>query len=85
MVQGVKKKEWIILSDRESIEKEATTFFKHLFQGYHTYNGELGEVPFQPDFTDLPYFLQGLGCLNKSEAELLTRYISVAEVEAAIK
>ena len=61
------------------------TFFKHLFQGYHSANGAVGSEPFKPDFTLLDPFLLDVGALSPNESDNLTKDISLDEVQVAIK
>lgn len=44
----------------------------------------LGDSPFEPDFSDLEYFLLGLGKLTPEQAEALTKEVSFSEVEYAM-
>ena len=75
----------IILSNQEDIEKEVTKYFTKLFHGYHTANGKVGDQPFQPNFSEIDYFLHGLGQLNDHDSDALTRDITLEEVQWAVK
>ena len=82
---GVEVKEKKILESREEIEEETVTFFTYLFQGYHRSNGDIGQEPFEPDLSDSDYFTRGFRRLSDIESELMTKEISLEEVELAIK
>ena len=66
------------------MEEEAVTFFTNLLQGYHKSADLLGDSPFEPDFTDINYFLQGVGKLTPEQAEALVSEVSLSEVQDAI-
>ncbi|MCP3679353.1 MAG: hypothetical protein GY782_03435, partial [Gammaproteobacteria bacterium] len=74
----------ILLEDRSQVENEAVTFFTNLLQGFHKSADELGDSPFEPDFSDLDFFLQGLGRLTPEQAEELVSEVTLSEVEDAI-
>ena len=61
----------ILLEEQSQVEKEAVTFFTNLLQGFHRSRDELGDSPVEPDFTDLNFFLKGLGKLTPEQAEEL--------------
>ena len=61
-----------VTSDKASIEKAVLDYFGALFNGHHDRNGVDSGQPFQPDYSGLPDFLAGLGCLSlDSQAELI--------------
>ena len=62
-----------------------TLFFTQLFQGHHRANEILEDSPFEPNFSNLDMFLNGVGKLSQSEASSLTVSISKEEVEKVIK
>ncbi|MCP3680390.1 MAG: hypothetical protein GY782_09150, partial [Gammaproteobacteria bacterium] len=74
----------ILLEDRSQVEDEAVTFFTNLLQGFHKSADELGDSPFEPDFSDLDFFLKGLGRLTPEQAEDLVSEVTLSEVEDAI-
>ena len=74
----------ILLEDQSQVEEEAVTFFTNLLQGFHKTADELGDSPFEPDFSDLDFFLQGLGKLTPEQAEELVSEVTLSEVEEAI-
>ena len=82
---GALIKERIVLDKREDIEVEVLSYFKTLFQGYHTSNGEVSTEPFSPDFSNLDYFLQGVGQLDPGDSQGLTQPITLEEVQWAIQ
>ena len=84
VLKEVPKKK-IVVQEKKEIEEMSVSFFSNLFQGHHTTNGELGEEPFCPDFTDLDYFLEGLGELTESQQEMLVEEIDLEEVKEVIK
>ena len=77
---GVKTTKRIILSEKEDIEEEVVSYFSNLFQGYHTSNGSLGNKPFLPNYSDMNFFLRGVGRLEDAESDLLTKEITLEEV-----
>ena len=63
------------------MEDEAVTFFTNLLQGFHKTADEPGESPFEPDFSDLDFFLKGLGKLTPEQAEELVSEVTLYEVD----
>ena len=62
------EEERVVVEDQPEIERIAVNFFSSLFQGYHTSDGCLGPKPFEPDFSDLDFFLDKVGSLSDVEA-----------------
>ena len=62
-----------------------TKYFSALFQGCLDANGEINETPFEPDFSQLDYFLDGVGTLPDIAAESMVSEVNLEEVVEVIK
>ena len=82
---GTPEKKRVVLNDKQSIEDEVLNYFGDLFKGNRTKEGEEGKSPFQPNFTDLDYFLNGIGTLSTSDSATICKPITLEEVVWAIK
>ena len=80
-----KKKRRRIVEERGEREDLVKDFFTKLFQGFHGRNGEVGSKPFEPDFSELDFLLEGLGQLTPEQAEEMIREVNLEDVEAAVK
>jgi exonuclease III len=76
-------------NDRSRVEEEVMTFYSSLFNGHHrTIPGHMEPqdtgVPFIPDHSDLPVFLEGLGVLEEGERESLEQPITLKDLMEAL-
>ena len=75
----------VVEEDQSEIEAMTTEFYFKLFQGHHRSSGIIDDSPFEPDFTNLHLFTDGLGRLSQQQSDSLTRPITTEEVSDAIK
>ena len=70
---------------RKKVEPEVINFFGNLFTGKHGRNGVETNEPFQPDYTELDDFLEGLGKLSDESRDIIEKPIVVVELELALE
>ena len=75
----------VVTSDKKTIEKAVLDYFGALFNGHHDRNGVDSGQPFQPDYSGLPDFLEGLGCLNQESQEGLIKHLSYEEITYIVR
>ena len=72
------------VEDRETVENEVCGYFESLFSGHHRRGGiNVGEV-FQPNFTHINEFLEGLGKLTEESKAKVEADIKLDELEKAV-
>ena len=76
--------EKVIIEDKKIIHDSTVSFFSSLFQGYHLEGETFGDTPFEPDFSNLLTYLEGIGEMNEEEAEEMIAEITLEEVEEAV-
>ena len=69
-----------VTSDKKIIEAEVLLYFGALFNGHHDRHGTDTGQSFQPDYSDLPEFLENLGCLSNQSQENLVKNLSYEEI-----
>ena len=73
------------VEDREIVENEVCSYFESLFSGHHRRGGvNVGEV-FQPDFTNINEFLEGIGKLTEASKAKVEAEVKLEELEKAVK
>ena len=74
-----------IIDNKDIIEENITKYFGALFNGHH--NSDLVDTghPFEPNNSDLPDFLAGLGKLSPEGQNKLAENLSFDEVEFIVK
>ena len=66
--------------DAKVIEENVVEFFNALLNGHHDSNLQNTGAPFQPDYSGLDSYLQGLGSLPGSDKEELENRMSIEEL-----
>ena len=61
--------------DKSAREQKVLKYFGALFNGHHDRDGEDTGQPFEPDYSDLPAFLEDLGKLSQSSQEKLIKIL----------
>ena len=74
-----------VISDKNTIEKAVLDYFGALFNGHHDRNGLDSGQPFQPDYSGLPDFLAGLGCLSQESQDNLIKDLAYDEIKNIVK
>ena len=72
------------VTDKTKIEAEVLKYFGALFNGHHDRNGEDTGLPFVPDFTDLPDFLDNIGKLSQASQANLVKALTYEQVKCVI-
>ena len=70
----------VIIDNRDEIKTMTEDFFSQLFQGHHRANGTIEDAPFEPNFTHLPEFIEGVGKLSDEESKAMIKEVTVEEV-----
>ena len=79
LVEGVE------VEDKDTVENEVCNYFGALFGGHHRRGGVNVGRPFEPDFTHINEFLEGLGKLSDASKAKVEKEINMTELEQAIK
>ena len=74
-----------VVEDKNSIEDELGGFFGDLFHGHHRKGGVTEDKTFEPDFTHLDEFLEGVGKLSEDSKAGIEKPINMGELELAVK
>ena len=74
-----------ITNDKDTIEAEVLKYFGALFNGHHDRDGLDTGQPFQPDYTGLPDFLAGVGCLSQESQARLVKDLTYDEITYIVK
>ena len=69
---------------KEEIEAEIKDFFGALFQGHHRRGGINSGKTFEPDFSNIDEFLEGLGELTTGSQGKIIKRVSMEELEEAV-
>ena len=72
-------------SDAKIIEEKVVGFFNALFNGHHNSDLEDTGSPFQPDYSGLDSYLQGLTSLPEPDKEDLENKMSIEELRNIVK
>ena len=70
-----------VTSEKKSIETEVLNYLGALFNGHHDRDGVDSGHPFQPDYSELPDFLSGLGSLSQESQGKLIKKLSYDEIK----
>ena len=73
------------VTDKEEIEAEVLGYFGALFQGHHRAGGLNAGTPFEPDFSHINEFLEGMGRLSEQSRERLQEEVKMEELVEAVK
>ena len=75
----------VIIESQTEVEGIAKDFFFKLFQGHHRAGDVIEDTPFQPDFTNLALFTDGLPRLSFQNGQNLVSPITLEEIKSEIK
>ena len=73
-----------VTNDKSLIEREVLKYFEALFNGHHDRDGLDTGHPFEPDYSDLPDFLQDLGKLSQTSRAKLIKNLTLEQVRFVV-
>ena len=67
------------------LKKQCWDYFGALFNSHHNRNGLDSGQPIQADYSGLPDFLAGLGCLSQESQDNLIKDLAYDEIKNIVK